>query len=56
LKRQDPRGEYGLSYPLFIEFERKLPNPMVKFVMDGINKIDISIFDYVINNTMKTCY
>lgn len=56
LKRQDPRGEYGLSYPLFIEFERKLPNPMVKFVMDGTNKIDISIFDYVINNTMKTCY
>lgn len=56
LKRQDPRGEYGLSYPLFVDFEQKLPNPMVKFVMDGANKVDASVFDYIINNTLKSCY
>lgn len=56
LKRQDPRGEYGLSYPLFVDFEQQLPNPMVKFVMDGTDKIDISVFDYVINNTLNSCY
>ena len=56
LKRQDPRGEYGLSYPKFQDNEQTVFNVMTKYVMDGSDKVDLSTFKYVNNKTTNTCY
>ena len=56
LKRQDPYGEYGLSYPLYKYTKQMIANPMTKYVIYGSDKIDLSVFDFVINNDLNTCY
>lgn len=53
LKRQDPDGKYGLSVPLYSQGEQN--NPMLSFVINGYEKVDISNFDEIIDN-MITCY
>jgi hypothetical protein len=56
LKRQDPRGEYGLSHPLFKDIEQKIPNPIVKFLMDGTNGVDLTKYHTMLNNDINSCY
>lgn len=56
LKRQDPYGEYGLSYPLYKYTQQMIANPMTKYVIYGSDKLDLSYFDFVINNDLNTCY
>ena len=56
LKRQDPRGEYGLSYPLFMDNERKVFNVMTKYIVNGSDKIDLSKYYYVFNNGINNCF
>lgn len=56
LKRQDPYGDYGLSYPLYKYTQQIIANPMTKYVIYGSEKIDLSYFDYIINNDLNTCY
>jgi hypothetical protein len=53
LKRQDPDGKYGLSVPIYSE--TVFNNPMLTYVLNGYNRIDISNFDEIIEN-MTTCY
>ena len=52
LKRQDPRGEYGLGKPL----NKTIANPIYKFVIDGENNIDFSKTRIVINDILNSCY
>lgn len=52
LKRQDPRGEYGLGRPL----HNTIANPIYKFVIDGENKIDLSKTRIVISDILNSCY
>lgn len=56
LKRQDPYGEYGLSYPLYKYSQQFIANPMTKYIIYGSYKVDLSFFDYVNNNILNTCY
>ena len=56
LKRQDPRGEYGLSHPLFKDIEQTIPNPIVKFLMDGTNGVDLTKYHTMLNNDINSCY
>jgi hypothetical protein len=56
LKRQDPIGKYGLSYPLFKRYTQKLSNPMLKYRISGYKPIDFSEIMYTINNTINTCF
>ena len=52
LKRQDPRGEYGLGKPLY----NTVANPIYKFVIDGENRIDLSKTRIVITDILNSCY
>ena len=56
LKRQDPRGEYGLSYPKFKDNEPIVFNVMTKYVMDGADKADFSIYRHNDNKNTNNCY
>lgn len=56
LKRQDPYGEYGLSYPLYKHLQQMISNPMTRYVIYGSEKVDLSVFDFVDNNVLNTCY
>lgn len=56
LKRQDPRGDYGLSYPKFLDNEQTVFNVMTKYVIDGSDKIDLSTFNYVNNKLINDCF
>ena len=56
LKRQDPYGEYGLSYPLYKYTQQLISNPMTRYVIYGSDRIDLSEFDFVDNNDLNTCY
>lgn len=56
LRRQDPRGDYGLSYPKFKEHEITVFNVMTKYVIDGSDKVDLSTINYVNNKDLNICY
>lgn len=56
LKRQDPRGEYGLSYPKFKDNEPIVYNVMTKYVMDGADKADFSRYKHNDNKNTNNCY
>lgn len=56
LKRQDPYGEYGLSYPLYKHSQQFIANPMIKYIIYGNDKVDLSEIKFVTNNTLNTCY
>lgn len=56
LKRQDPRGEYGLSVPYFKSIEDTVPNPMVKLHIDGKPGVDLSKYKSVIDRVLDNCY
>lgn len=56
LKRQDPRGDYGLSMPVFKHIEQVVPNPMIKFLLNGTNGVNLSKYHSLINNVLNSCY
>lgn len=56
LKRQDPMGDYGLSSPLYKEYQMSMPNPMTGFVIKGNTKIDFSKLFGNWNNDFNICY
>lgn len=57
LKRQDPIGKYGLSSPIYKQYETsELSNPMIKYNIKGYSPIDLSEIMYTINNLTNTCY
>ena len=56
LRRQDPYGDYGLSYPLFKETQQFVSNPMTRYIIYGSDKVDLSINDFVFDNDLNTCY
>lgn len=56
LRRQDPRGEYGLSVPKFKDNEQTVFNVMTKYVMNGSEKVDLTRFDYINNKDLNICY
>lgn len=56
VKRQDPHGEYGLSYPKFKDNAPYVFNVMSKYIMEGADKTDLSKHGYVDNKDLNICY
>ena len=56
LKRQDPHGNYGLSFPVFKRYTQAISNPMVKFSVNRTTPIDFTRIMYTVNNLTNTCY
>jgi len=56
LRRQDPYGDYGLSYPLFRHTQRLIPNPAVQYTVYGQYRPDVYDMAYQVDNLLNTCY
>lgn len=56
VKRQDPTGKYGLSFPMYKVMKQSVSNPMSRFVIPGNNPIDFSEIMFIMNNIGNSCY
>jgi hypothetical protein len=56
VKRQDPNGKYGLSFPMFKTYQQTKTNPMVKYIIQGREPIDMTDVVDTLNNLTNNCY
>ncbi len=56
VKRQDPDGKYGLSFPMYVKYGQTIGNPLLRFNVNGYTPIDFSNIMFNLNNLTTNCF